>query len=343
MASEEVFLSTEQIEPALRDQYWRDVTQPIADTTAVARRGGARLAGTLVSRMFGEMLLLRASFNAQEYRRDRRMIEQSSLDQYIVQFVQAGSLVGNFAGIDAQAHAGDIVVVDLGQSLSSRVDEGASFAVVVPRAELERATGGRNLHGEVLSANKGITHLLADYLVGMHRVAAHVSAPQAIVVQDALVMLLAAGLLGAPHAGGERISTQSDALRRRVVQYITHHLTDHDLGPESLIAHFRISRAHLYRVFEANGGVARFIRDHRLDLAYRALVDPRSSGQSIKEIALRHGFSSKDRFMHAVRQRFGVTVREIRMGDSKRKTIAHDLSCLHGHFARYAVPRKLSA
>ncbi|RQS68477.1 helix-turn-helix domain-containing protein [Burkholderia sp. Bp8963] len=340
MASGEVFLSTDQVEPALRDEYWRDVTRPIAETTPVADRGDARLAGTLVSRMFGEMLLWRASVNAQQYRRDRRTIEQSGLDHYIVQFVHSGAHVGNFNGIDARAATGDIYLIDLGQPLSSRVDAGASFAVVVPRDRLELAADGRNLHGAVLSASRGITRLLADYLMDMHRVAAHVSAPQAIAVQDAMVTLLAAALLDAPHADGKRFATHGAALRRRIVQHISHHLTDHDLGPESLIAHFRISRAHLYRVFEADGGVARFIRDRRLDLAYRALVDPRSNGQSIKEVALRHGFSSSDRFVHAMRQRFGMTAREVRMGQAKRTAAAHDLSRLHGHFARHAVPPK---
>ncbi|MGU7784249.1 helix-turn-helix domain-containing protein [Burkholderia sp. PU8-34] len=338
MASGEIFLSTERIEPALRDAYWREVTRLIAETTPVAEHSDARLAGTLVSRMLGDMLLWRASFNAQQYRRDGRTIEHSGLDQYVVQLVQSGVHAGNFNGVDARADAGDIYVIDLGQPMSSRVDAGATVAVVVPRDEPERAAGGRNLHGAVLKANNGITPLLADFLVGLHRVAAQVSPTQAIAVQDAMVTLLAAGLLDAPHAAGKHVVTQGAALRRRIVQYIAHHLTDRDLGPDSLIAHFRISRAHLYRVFEADGGVARFIRERRLDLAYRTLVDPRSKGLSIKEIALRHGFPSSDRFVHAMRQRFGVTAREIRTGHGKRATAAHDLSRLHGHFARHAVP-----
>ncbi|KHK60605.1 AraC family transcriptional regulator [Burkholderia sp. A9] len=337
MASGEVYLSTDHIEPALRDEYWRDVTRPIAETSLIADHGDARLAGTLVSRMVGEMLLWRASFNAQAYRRDRRTIEQSGLDQYVVQLVQEGAHVGHFDGVDARAQAGDIYVIDLARPLSSQVDPGASLAVVMPRDGLERVADGRNLHGAVLGADKGTTRLLADYLRGVHRVAAHVSTPQATAVQDALVALLAAGLLDASHGDDVGLATHGTVLRRRIVRYIAGHVTDRDLGPESLMAYFRISRAHLYRVFEMDGGVARFIRARRLDLAYRALVDPRSSGQSIKEIALRHGFSSSDRFVHAIRQRFGMTASEIRMGHAKLAAPAHDLSRLHGYFARYAV------
>ncbi|WP_431824014.1 helix-turn-helix domain-containing protein [Burkholderia sp. F1] len=338
MASGEVFLSTERVEPALRDEYWRQVTRPIVDTTPIAGHGDARLAGTLASRMLGELLMWRTSFNAQQYRRDRRTIQQSGFDQYVVQLVRSGSLVGDFNGVEVRACPGDIYIIDLGQPLCSRVDAGESVAVFVPREGLEKASGGRDLHGVVLHANRAITRLLADYLVGMYELGEQASPAQAIAVQDAMVALLAAALAEAAAPAGRRPVTHGAALRRRIVQHISQHVTDRDLSPDTLMTHFRISRAHLYRVFEADGGVARFIRDRRLDLAYRALVDPRSNGQTIKEVAFRYGFSSSDMLVRAMRQRFGATAREIRTEHGEHFEAAHDLSSLHVHFARHAVP-----
>ncbi|RQR61062.1 helix-turn-helix domain-containing protein [Burkholderia sp. Bp9126] len=339
MASGEVFLSTDSVEPALRDEYWRQVTRPIVDTAPIAGHADARLAGTLASRMLGELLMWRTSFNAQQYRRDRRTIQQSGFDQYLVQLVRSGSFDGNFNGVDVHAGPGDIYIIDLGQPMVGRVDAGEAVAVFVPREGLEKASGGRDLHGVVLSAKRAITGLLADYLVGMYALNEQVSQAQSVAVQDAMMALLAAALSGAESPGGKRPGAHGAALRTRIVQHIAQHVTDRTLGPDALIAHFRISRAHLYRVFEADGGVARFIRDRRLDLAYRALVDPRSTGQTIKEVAFRYGFSSSDMLVRAMRQRFGVTAREIRAAHREHVAAGHDLSSLHIHFARHVVTR----
>ncbi|WDD96157.1 helix-turn-helix domain-containing protein [Burkholderia sp. FERM BP-3421] len=350
MTSGEVFLSTDTVEPALREGYWRQVMRPIAE---VERADGepvagspaeghddAGLAATLASRMCGDMLLWRASVNAQHYRRDSRTIQQSGLDQYWVQLVQAGVHAGDFNGAAARAEAGDVYVIDLAQPMSSRMDAGASVAVIMPRAELDRAAAGRNLHGALLKAGAGLTPLLADYLVGVHQVAARISARQARVVQDVLAALLATALSDTPRPSGGRAASQSAALRRRLVHYIAEHLTERELSPESLVARFRISRAHLYRVFEADGGVARFIRERRLDLAYRALADPDGKGESIKAVALRHGFSSGDRLVQAMRRRFGVSVREIRTEAGPPEGTGGDLARLHEHFARFVVRRE---
>ncbi len=75
---------------------------------------------------------------------------------------------------------------------------------------------------------------------------------------------------------------------------------------------FRLSRSHLYRAFASDGGVAKVIRDKRLDRAYRILVDRGDKPVSLKEIAYRCGFHDGTQFTHAFKARFNMTPRDAR-------------------------------
>jgi len=94
---------------------------------------------------------MRMSFNAQRYDRNRRLILQTDLDFYMIQVLTSGGMTADFNGTDVNAAPGDIFVQDMAQPLSSEVDAGSRFSVVIPRRELEKTTGYRNLHGAHLS------------------------------------------------------------------------------------------------------------------------------------------------------------------------------------------------
>jgi AraC-like DNA-binding protein len=337
MTHGELFISTDGLEPSLRDDYWREITRPIFDTSPIRDGPCTHLAGTLSSRPYGKLLLGQTSFNQQQYLRDRRIILQSGLDQYIVQLLVSGTICGEFDGADVRAEPGDICIYDLGKPLRSIVDPGERITVMLPREELERAVGWRDLHGVVLKAHQAMTRLLSDYVRGIHAVAAKLAPSQAVAVHDALLSLLVASVQGDVLPDMRRLQPLSIALHQRVVQYIEEHITERDLGPAMLMRRFRISRAHLYRVFERDGGIAKFIRDRRLDLAYRSLVDRRTSGQSIKELAYQFGFSSADMFTRAFRERFGASASEVKRERTMHSASADGVSSLHLHFSLHAM------
>src|SRR5690625_4184332 len=85
-------------------------------------------------------------------------------------------------------------------------------------------------------------------------------------------------------------------LRQRVLRYINQNLADPELSPRSIMQHFRLSHSHLYRAFEGDLGVARIIRNKRLDLAYRTILLNKHKPLSIKELAFKCGFSPRSQF-----------------------------------------------
>lgn len=98
-----------------------------------------------------------------------------------------------------------------------------------------------------------------------------------------------------------------DALKRAICMSIEQNLTDPTYGVKTILAHFGVSRATLFRMFEADGGVRHYISNRRL---YRAVLQisktPMSRGL-ISNAAYHWGFSSVANFNRSVRRAFGTS------------------------------------
>jgi AraC-like DNA-binding protein len=335
----EAFISTDGIAPSLRNDYWREVTRPFCDTTVVSSDKGATLEGTMRIRHLGGLTLGATTFNAQRYKRDRPTIARSGLDHYLVHVVVAGSIHGDFDGRDVVAGPGGICFIDLARAYHCQVDAGQRLAMTVPRAGINQALGARDLHGLVLQAGNPMTRLLKDYLCGFHAVSGQLSASEDAAALEALGTLLSAGLVTAAPVEHSPTSVLGQALRMRVLDYIDHQLTQPDLGPERLMQRFRVSRAHLYRVFADLGGVAHVIKRKRLDAAYARLVDPRHAAQPASQIAAHFGFRDMARFRESFIARFGLAPDEA--SDSGRRgcpPATDGDNALSSHFSAHSRP-----
>lgn len=90
-------------------------------------------------------------------------------------------------------------------------------------------------------------------------------------------------------------------------------LWDSTLGPDEIAAAVNISTRYLHKLFEAeHHTVSRYIRARRLELARRALLDPRLADRSISTIAYSCGFGDLSSFNRAFKAAFGVTPTELR-------------------------------
>lgn len=305
MATGEVYVSTSMVDAEQRSDFWREVTRPIFDVVS-SDAGEPRLEGSVRLRAVGSMLVGNTAFNAQRYERDRRMIVQSGLDDYLIQILTSGWLKGDFGGRDVFAVEGDICILDLGQVLRSEVGAGSRRTISLPRAALAAATGHDNLHGTVLRFGAPLTRLITAHAETFAELGGGLSDLEAAAAQEALVVLIATAIRDGDAAATFSSST---TLRARIIAFIDDNLGSPDLSVELILARFRVSRAHLYRAFAAEGGVAKVIRDRRLDLAFRKLTTVASLA-SIAETAHSLGFSSANQFLRAFRARYGVTPSE---------------------------------
>lgn len=330
-----VLLSTDLVEPELRSDYWRDVTRPLFDTRPVTDSPQPALEGAFVTRMIGPMLVGRARFNPQIYVRDRRIISHSGLeDFYLVQLFTTGVAVANCEGTHMSISPGDVYAFDMGKTFNASVSAGSTLSVVLHRERLDRLAGGRSLHGTLFKSGQPLTRLLADFIVGLNDVAPEIQ-ETGTTLEDAAVALLAASLHHSPPDTALQDPALAPVLRRRLLDFIDANLTLQGLDPAMLMRQFRVSRAHLYRMLEADGGVARVIRERRLDAAYRMLMRP--SPPSITELALDLGFSGSGQFQRAFSARFGMTPSDIKR--ERRSLIVEDgrLASMQAYLADYAT------
>lgn len=339
MGLPETIISTDAIEPSLRDEYWREVTRPFCDTTVASTDNKATLEGTMRIRHLGGLTFGSTTFNAQRYRRDKTTIARSGLDHYLVHVVMAGSIYGNFAGRDVVAAPGGICIIDLARPYECNVDAGERLATTIPRASIDNLLGARDLHGCVLPVGHPMTRLIVDYLCGLHAVSGQLSAGEDVAVQDALTTLLSAGLANTAPVLDAPTSVLGQALRARALAYIDRHLADPMLGPDLLLQRFHVSRAHLYRVFSELGGVANVIKTKRLDAAYARIVDPRNATRPVARIAADFGFQDMGRFRKTFVARFGVSPDEAGEWGRSAQSPAGSGNALSAHFAAHAQNR----
>ena len=306
--SRDIRLSSEQVEPRLREGFVREMLKPLYVPSPVDGGQGSSLYVRMTIRPAHTLLLWRSAFGRLQYLRDRRLVQRSNVDHFQVMVLLKGSLAGDFDGKAVSAAGGAVFLADLGRPFRFRVEEGAGLTVALDRSSIQKVLGRNSWHGHVYRANEPITQLVADYLLGLYSVAHALTAPQSAGVLEALSDLLLAGSSG--HAVmPDRASALSLVFRERILEFIDAHIWDGMLDPDFLMRRFRVSRSHLYRAFEADGGVARVIRNRRLDFAYRRLVTPTTDANSIKEIARDCGYASSSQFIRAFRAHFGVTPR----------------------------------
>jgi AraC-like DNA-binding protein len=94
------------------------------------------------------------------------------------------------------------------------------------------------------------------------------------------------------------------------VDYIDVHLGDEQLGPDDIAAAANVSRASLYRLLAAEGGIRAVLLKRRLDEAVRLMLADNNDERPLMDIAKCCGFGGTSQFSRAFRGRFGVPPRQ---------------------------------
>jgi AraC-like DNA-binding protein len=168
-----------------------------------------------------------------------------------------------------------------------------------------------------------------DQLLGEHLMFALTQAgtltPQAAaLLGEATRNMLGAVISQRPEVMASAAQMSNAALLLRVRGQIDRDLLLPGLSPGALAVKVGLSRRKLYHLFEAEGGVARYILGRRLDRARACLCA--GEGPSIKRIAFDHGFSSESQFSRAFKQRFGRPPREVLLNGAARSGRAPEAS-----------------
>lgn len=252
---------------------------------------------------------------AQEYVRPRALVASSGLEHYLLQLYRRGGYHGVNGRREVRVEAGDLAILDLSQVVESRADDASLFNVLMPRPLLASALRhAGELGGLVLRGETALGALLADHLRALEGRLPRVTADEVPAVVEGTTAMIAA-CFGPTAAALERARPQVEAvMRSRIERFLLEQLASPELSPELVADRFHLSRAALYRMFAPHGGVARYVRELRLDRAARALADPAQRHRAVRDVAEEHGFECPAHFSRLFRERFGVTPGQARAG-----------------------------
>ncbi|MCL7999380.1 AraC family transcriptional regulator [Brucella sp. 21LCYQ03] len=261
------------------------------------------------------------NYNIQDNMTDLNKEDINSIkynDCYVIFIITSGKLCLDKNKDNVMARPGDIVIMDGTHVISRKIDNNNFLTTVVPKYELEKRVNWQSLHGTILKAQAPTTGLLFNYIKGMADVSRRLNVAENNVAREAMILLLASSIKDALCGITSSISSNS-TVRSRVLALIDENFTNPQFRAGSILEHFHVSRSHIYRAFESEGGLAKIIREKRVKLAHQLLVETRGKQLSLKEIAFHCGFQDTSQFTQAFKKKHGTTPSKARAGKGASK------------------------
>ena len=292
---------------------YHDHIRPLYDVELPAEAEG--FTADMTAYHLGGMLVGTSAFSEHVLSRSKRKIVRTDMDHVLVQLHQAGGLTADADGNAMLVRAGDVSLMDLGRPLEGLAAASRTIDVILPRSLLPALTKAPHApHGAVLRGDGLMGGVLGDFLSSMARRLDSASS------QDAALLTRAAADLITTCFQSEAVMARAQdglniAALERARRYIDANLSKAELAPERVARELRMSRSSLYRLFEAEGGIATYIRTRRLTAALHMLTHPAHAGLRIGEVAFRCGFTSEAHFSRVFRGAF-----DMKPSDVKRRS-----------------------
>lgn len=246
-----------------------------------------------------------ARFTAQHWSRTAAMAAHDDYDQMVINCRFHGAATGDMAGRSLAAGDGTIVINDLAQPQAHYSEASDSVALILPRTEAEAIFGSiRSLHGHVVAPHHA--SLVISYLDALRRNAHHYPITAAATLGDTVVDLVTMAIKTSLDEQVTDVPLKERVLAVRVRDTIERELGSPTLNVTRLSRMLGISRASLYRVMEAEGGVQAYISARRLEKVAEALRSPGPT-QTMATLAQRWGFCDAAYLGRSFRETFGMT------------------------------------
>lgn len=271
---------------------------------------------TTVTMMTRNALLVDTRATDQEYDRTPAHVARGAMDHFQITLCVEGEMRFSSGRREVTMGPGAICLIDMAQPNRTVLRGGGSrtrlMAIILQRAMLApRLAHPDSATATLLPSNHPHTRLLASHYAAL-TLPPEPEAGSAEATIEAIADIVAAAARGTADiaAGVERAERHLylAVIKRRIAD----NLETDALTAEELCRHFQISRATLYRLFEADGGLSHYVREQRLNLAFRQLISPSAEDTRLIDLAVGMRFSSDSTFIRAFRRKFGLTPGELR-------------------------------
>jgi AraC-like DNA-binding protein len=301
------YFDSDFLTPAERFEAWRASVMPMFDVAPLPQADEHAFQAQAEMYQLGDIVAGTVFTQAQRF---RQALVTERTDHVLVQLHLSGGYRGDLDGNDVRVTPGCVSLIDLSRPLQTLASDTHIANVVVPRSHFDaRPEFLNNLHGMVLSPQRGA--FLAEYLNALMTRLPHLEQDEAKdvagITRD-MILTCAHWDISARERIGPELRNVS---KQRVQHLIERYLTSPRLTPDWLCHSAAISRSQLYRLFNDEGGVVRYIQYRRMAYLRRCLEDPRED-RSIHELAAHGGFGSPAHFSRRFKQLYGMSPRDCR-------------------------------
>jgi len=273
----------------------------------------------------GGCILSRVQMPGARIERNVTRIRRNPMDHWIVTLQGQLTTFYNTGDETSSISPGTVYVNSLGCYSTCDRAKDSRLQLYIPRDKFaDLAPALDRACGTALCTPLG--SLLGDYLGLLERIVPDSTPDELDQFNDAIGAMVAACLV----SGQDRqdlAGLQIDVVwRERVRRAVRTYLRSPALSPRLLCQHLSISRSNLYRLMDAEGGVARYIQRQRLLEAYSLLSHP-CVDRPIAAIGEELCFADTSGFSRAFRRVFSASPSEVRAaartGQNSRENSTH--------------------
>lgn len=275
-----------------RFELFHETVAPLFDTHPVG--DVSRFQSHTTDFLVDDLIVSRLRHRPQGLRRVHHHRSGGAADAIAIQLHVDGSLRGRSGDQVVRSDIEHIGVLDLSEPLSVLCSDVDVIWVVVPRHRLPHINDlVRSLH---VDSPRG--RLLASVVGDAWR---RLESPHPV-DPSLLASTVCEAVAAALDVGDFRPGDDGLSLVAR--EYIRANLDDLSLDADVLRRTLHCSRSTLYRLFQSDGGVARYIRDQRLDRCLDDLLDTAETIRTVASIATQWGFENPSHFHRLFTERF---------------------------------------
>jgi AraC-like DNA-binding protein len=253
-------------------------------------------------------ILMRSQGTAFTMARGPALVARSA-DQLLIYLELEGSCDNDWAGRRGRVEAGDIQIVDYARPFHSVTTDYANLIVILARESLPASLLALEPHGLVFPHGGSAARLIGAAMQELYAQADSMTVSEAEAAIEGIVALMTA-FARAKLAGDETDHVKSR--RKGALDYVDAHLANAALGPDEIADAAKLSRASLYRLLAAEGGIRAVLLKRRLDQTLRLMLADDKDERSLTDIAKACGFGGMTQFSRTFRARFGTPPRQYR-------------------------------
>ena len=333
-----VAFSTNDVVGNQQFEYWVDKIEAFFDIDKNDFKRASNFTGSLELLQCSDVIFGECRAQEQLYFRDQKRLMSDGLDHFILQvFLKGGGPVENGPEIEA----GDIIVIDMGRLHARDSWPHHTLSFVIPRDKDVNLTKLlERMHNQKLPKAHPLTRMLFSQMRQLWELQQEMTVLQMQTALDSTLEFFKTNLsVQSNDLVEHETPLSSAALAQSIRTYIEGNLGQ-ELTPDRISQRFRISRSQLYRLFNEDGGLMRYVQQRRLVRSSRLLRTARDD-ESIISVAAQVGFKSDSHFSRSFKSWFGMTPSEARnslqvnaaaLGENRQliDSWLNDLSVAHG-------------